>query len=338
MNLCHGKPAVFLAVVLGAICAAQAEGAVPETVAVPAIGARLETGDAPEAGAVDEAIRKVLIIGIDGLRPDALSKARAPHMDTLIEGGAFAANTLTDVLSRSGPGWTSIFTGVWNSRHGVRNNSFEGFRRAAHPTLFSRLRECRPGIKLGAVVNWSPIGIHLVGTDGFWMAPGGDREVASEAARIIRRGDSDVLFVHFDDVDHAGHRFGFSPHMPFYLWAVERVDRRVGELRAAIRDRAAVGEDWLILSTSDHGGSYRHHGDNIPSHRRVFLLANGNGVTRGVDDSVRGVVDLAPTAFAWLGIPVPAAWAWEGRPLGVVPAPLRESEELAQGSIEKQQP
>lgn len=334
MKPCHGKPALILATLLAALCGVQAEAVVPETGAVPGTGALPATRDIPVAGP----IRKVLIIGIDGLRPDALRKAHAPHMDDLIKGGAFAANTLTDVLSRSGPGWTSVFTGVWNSRHGVRNNAFEGYRRTEYPTFFSRLKECRPEIAVGAVVNWSPIGTHLVGTDGFWMAPGGDREVGSEAARIIRRSDSDVLFVHFDDVDHAGHTFGFSPHMPFYIWAVERVDRYVGGLRAAVREREAAGEEWLILSTSDHGGSYRHHGENIPSHRRVFLIANGKGVSKGVDESVRGVVDLPPTVFAWLGIPVPPAWAWEGRPLGLASVPPRAAEELAQGRIEKQRP
>lgn len=302
---------------------------------VPALLLSAVLGSAADAAPVP--IRKILIIGIDGLRPDALSKADAPNMDTLIAEGTFAPNTLTDVLARSGPGWASVFTGVWNPIHGVRNNAFAGYRRAEYPTFFSRLKERRPGIKVGAVVNWSPIGTHLVGTDGFWMAPGGDREVTSEASRVIRGGLSDVLFVHFDDVDHAGHRFGFSPHMPFYLWAVERVDRRVGELRAAVREREAAGEEWLILSTSDHGGSYRHHGENIPTHRRVFLLASGKDVPRAVEDGVRGVVDLAPTVFAWLGIPVPAAWGWEGRPLGIAPA-APAAEELAQGKIERQQP
>ena len=34
----------------------------------------------------------------------------------------------------------------------------------------------------------------------------------------------------------------------------------------------------------------------------------------------RGVIDLAPTAFAWLGIPVKPEWKWQGRPMGLAPA------------------
>ena len=265
-------------------------------------------------------IRKVLVIGIDGLRPDALARAKTPNLDSLIAAGSYAPDARTDVITRSGPGWTSVFTAVWSPRHGVRDNAFEGWRRGAHPTFFARLREARPGIAVGAVVAWPPIGAELIGADGFWMAPGGDDEVAAEAARLIRSGLPDVLFAHFDDVDHAGHRFGFRPRMPFYLWAVERVDRRIGELRQALREREAYGEEWLVVATTDHGGSFRHHGKDIPPDRTVFLLASGPETPRQCPDGVQGVVDVAPTVFAWLGLNVPEAWGWEGRPFGTPPA------------------
>lgn len=299
---------------------------------------------APAAPSPSAPVRKVLIIGIDGLRPDALARARTPNLDTLIAEGAYSDRTHTDVLTRSGPGWTSVFTSAWSPSHGVRNNAFEGWRREEYPTFLSRLKEARPGMNAGAVVNWAPIGSRLVGTDGFWMAPGGDGEVAAESAKLIRLGLADVLFVHFDDADHAGHRFGFHPRMPFYIWAIERIDRRVGELRAAILERAAAGEEWLVLSTSDHGGSYRHHGEDVPEHRTVFLLAHGPGVSPERVAETRGVVDLAPTAFAWLGIPVRPEWNWQGRPLGLSPTPPRDSAgyalsgDFARGTTGRQQP
>jgi arylsulfatase A-like enzyme len=151
------------------------------------------------------------------------------------------------------------------------------------------------------------------------MAPGGDPEVAEEAVRLIDRGGADLLFVHLDGVDHAGHTFGFSPYVPFYMWAVEKVDGLVGRLTAAVRARQ--GEEWLIVVTSDHGGHFRHHGENIPSDRTVILIANGPGCVRERPRGFRGVVDVAPTVFAYMGLPVDPAWNWDGRPLGYAPAP-----------------
>jgi hypothetical protein len=264
-------------------------------------------------------VRKVLIIGIDGLRADAFRRADTPNLDSLKRDGALSEHTVTDVIARSGPGWTSVLTGVWSWKHGVRDNTFKGYRRDLQPTFFDRLAEARPAAVMGAVVNWKPLGENLFGGRGFWIAPGDDKAVAEEAARLIGTGLPDVLFVHLDGVDHAGHTFGFSPDMPFYRWAVEKVDGWVGRLADAVRAR--TGEEWLILVTSDHGGSYRHHGAYTREDRTVFLLASGPGCRKERPAGFRGVVDVAPTVFAYLGLPVSEAWKWDGRPIGYGPAP-----------------
>src|SRR5690349_6979393 len=64
--------------------------------------------------------RKVLTIGIDGLRPDALIAANAPNVDSLVDGtffgtngpsGIFATYAQAEHLTFSGPGWGSYMTG-----------------------------------------------------------------------------------------------------------------------------------------------------------------------------------------------------------------------------------
>ena len=63
--------------------------------------------------------KKVLILGIDGLRPDALIAANTPNVDRLLENGCFSAEAQTGQYTVSGPGWSSLLTGVWWSKHGV---------------------------------------------------------------------------------------------------------------------------------------------------------------------------------------------------------------------------
>ena len=264
--------------------------------------------------------RKVLIIGIDGLRAEAFRQASTPNLDKLKLDGALSEHVVTDVIARSGPGWTSVLTGVWGWKHGVRDNGFKGYRAEAFPTFLERAARLRPDLIAGAVVNWKPIGTNLFGRHGFWVAPGDDAAVAQEAVGLMERGIPDILFVHFDGVDHAGHTFGFSPKIPFYLWAVEKIDGYVGTLMRAAKARE--GEDWLILVTSDHGGHFRHHGENVSTDRTVFLLANGPGCVPARPNGFRGVVDVAPTVFAYLGLPVDPVWQWDGRPLGYAPVAL----------------
>jgi arylsulfatase A-like enzyme len=114
------------------------------------------------------------------------------------------------------------------------------------------------------------------------------------------------------------------------MWAVERIDGYVGELTRAVRSR--TGEEWLIVITSDHGGSFRSHGGNVPEDRTVFVLANGPGCRPERPEGFRGVVDVAPTVFAFLGVPVHPEWKWDGRPLGYDPVPAAVAENAGEAN------
>jgi predicted AlkP superfamily phosphohydrolase/phosphomutase len=91
--------------------------------------------------AEDPRVRKVLFVGIDGVRTDALQTARTPHLDGLRRRGAFAYDTqilgeryrLNDTISA--PGWSSILTGVWADKHGVHDSRFEGRTLNSIPTF-----------------------------------------------------------------------------------------------------------------------------------------------------------------------------------------------------------
>ena len=73
---------------------------------------------------------KVLIIGMDGIRTDALSKAKTPTLDSLKSKGKFFNNVKilsgkndgSDTLS--GPGWSNILSGYWPDKHLVKDNTF----------------------------------------------------------------------------------------------------------------------------------------------------------------------------------------------------------------------
>jgi len=56
--------------------------------------------------------KRVLIIGIDGCRPDTLLAAVTPNLDRLREGAAFSFRAMTGDVPISGPGWSSALTGV----------------------------------------------------------------------------------------------------------------------------------------------------------------------------------------------------------------------------------
>ena len=251
--------------------------------------------------------KKILIFGVDGLRPDALKAAQTPHFDRLIADGAFSDQAQTGKVTKSAPGWASMLTGVWPRKHGVTSNDYSATWRglSRYPAFIERLERLRPELVTASFANWVGINMflvrdvdHKVQRDTQKLS---DEEVIERAVEFLKTNDPDVMFLHFDSVDAAGHAHGFHPTSPEYLKAIETVDARLGTMMQALEERPnRKHEDWLVLSATDHGGKGKVHGPSDPECRTIYVLAHGRGVRKGVierppqvgDDSwSRGAID-----------------------------------------------
>src|SRR5688572_16912170 len=67
----------------------------------------------------------VMIISIDGLRPDAIEQFRAPTLQRLMREGSYSRDAQTILPSTTLPSHTSMLTGVDVDVHGVTFNSDE---------------------------------------------------------------------------------------------------------------------------------------------------------------------------------------------------------------------
>lgn len=290
-----------------------------------ALAVLLMLGCAVSAGA--EPTRCVLIIGIDGCRPDALARAHTPHLDRLIAEGAFDPRTRvlpkrpTKADSVSGPGWSSIFTGVWAEKHGVINNDFAPARYGEHPSVLARLHALDPTLRTAAAATWHPITDHILTGRTERVGGANDEDTTDWICRRLERGDVRAAAVHLDEVDGAGHGHGFSPDVAKYIAAIERADAQVGRIVAALARRPqAAGEQWLILVTSDHGGRGTGHSGGWldPEVGTSFLIVSGPAARRGLIADQTYLVDVVPTALAFLGVPIDPAWKLDGRPVGLL--------------------
>lgn len=254
---------------------------------------------APTAGA--DRARRVLFVGIDGMRSDAFVAADTPNLDALATRGALGldASSQRSGVIQSAPGWLSIATGVEAARHGVLENDGYETRDPTRPTFLHLAHEA--GLRTAAVAHWPDILVSVhdpADVDAGLLRD--DAGVGSDAAALVAQGDTDVLFLHFDDVDHAGHATGFSPDNPSYTAAIAGVDAYLGPVLGAVQ--ADGDADWLVVVTSDHGGSGTDHGDDIPTHTTVpFIVAAPGGPTGTLPAGVSHM-DAHPTVLAWLGI------------------------------------
>ncbi len=229
--------------------------------------------------------RKALFIGIDGVRSDALLVANTPNIDALNEEGIFTYDSWHLGVTSSGPSWSSMMTGVWEAKHLVTNNSYSGANFGDYPYISNRLKEAKPDLKCVQIYTWNPQGEAGINAGGNvfnsnWDATidAGDlgQGLVKETAKLqLLDPDLDFLFIHFDETDSAGHGFGFSPTVPQYINAIEGVDVEIGEVIEALKNRPTYDqEEWLIVSTTDHGGQGTGHGGNSNNERQIWWYAS----------------------------------------------------------------
>ena len=265
--------------------------------------------------------KKVMIIGVDGCRPDALMMAATPNIDALVQEGSSSMSAMADFVTLSGTSWSSILTGVWRSKHGVNNNNFTGTNLASYPNLFARVKQSCPSTRVASIARWGNLNANLNQNADIIRTESSDQRVLSETIELLRNDDPDLFFLHMDNVDVAGHIFGFTPIHPIYLLAINILDGYVGQLRSAIENRPTYDqEDWLIVMITDHGGLLGTHGGMSPDERTTFLIVSGDAADQGATISPSpGSVDLVPTVLDFLNIPVNPSWGLDGLSVGLAP-------------------
>lgn len=299
-------------------------------------------GDGPESGgaAPPEAGRgsgslvrakKVLVIGIDGVRPDILAEVATPNLDALAADGTFSDRARTTQQTVSGPAWSSLLTGVWPAKHGVTDNSFEGKRYGAHPDFLTRIEQVRPELNTFAALDWLPLGADSAGGPVITDAPDekhvfdgytltwalADSAVVAASVAALASGDPDAAFVYLGNPDETSHETGAIGEE--YRAAIALADRHVGLLLDAVRSRRSYGrEDWLILVTTDHGRrADGGHGGDSAEESTIFYIASGLSAQKGAPAADPAIVDVAATALAHLGIAIDPAWQLDGKIVGL---------------------
>jgi predicted AlkP superfamily pyrophosphatase or phosphodiesterase len=290
------------------------------------------------AQAADRPINRVLFIGIDGCRVDALKAVKPAHLQSLIDQGSFSdatniVGTREDTADTvSGPGWSNLLTGVWADKHGVLSNEFKVMHYDEYPHFFARTKEMFPQARTYSYCVWPPIHEKIVSAaddsrcfrreTSEPSCAAADKRCAAQAVDTLSHGDPDAMFVYFENVDDTGHRKGFHPTIPEYIEAIQEVDQRVGEVLVALHSRPRFKEEnWLILVGTDHGGRGTGHGGGReqPEVNTVFLIVSGAGAARGPLEGKTNQVDLLATALAHLGVPLKPEWKLDGRPVGLQP-------------------
>ena len=264
-------------------------------------------------------IGRVVIISVDGLRPDVLLRAEAPAIRSLMTDGSFSLYAHTIPYAYTLPAHISMLTGVSPEKHGVTWNRYIEQSYPNVPTLFDLAHARRISTAI-ATSKMKFITLARPGSLDWQFIADEDKQtdadVAREAAGILEERRPEVMFVHFGNVDVVGHASGWGSEQQ--IRAVKDADACVGVVIAALK-RAGLFDASLVILTTDHGGGGRGHGPDDLTSALVPWIACGPGIRKNFDLTLlRGrpvaTMDTFATCAAVLGIPVPAGT--EGKVVG----------------------
>ena len=218
--------------------------------------------------------KKVLIIGLGGIRGDAMRMADAPQIHALLTHSVYSFDALTEAPTWSATGWSAMLTGVWSNKHRVTDDSFTGNRFDQYPMMFKYIKQLNPQLKTVSICSWTPINDLLVsGADLAVSTGGNDIAVRDSAIAVLSKDDPDVVFLEFEEVELSGRQNGIDTAFAGYMQSISKVDGYVGDVLTALRARPDfVHEDWLIVLSTDHGGTAGGYGGTSYPERNTFVV------------------------------------------------------------------
>jgi predicted AlkP superfamily pyrophosphatase or phosphodiesterase len=284
-------------------------------------------------------VRKAVFIILDGIPADVIERVPTPAIDAIAAAGAYARAHVggelggpTQTPTVSAPGYMSLLTGTWANKHNVRGNSNQS-PNYEYWNLFRIVERVEPARRTALFSTWTDNRTVLIGvgrpeagefqldhvSDGFeldTLAYPHDRQseyiraiddrVTAEAAAHIAAVGPDLSWVYLQHTDDAGHAHGDSPR--FYE-AVQEADARIGRIWEAVQRRQALGEEWMIVVTTDHGrdaATGKGHGGQSARERTTWIATNRPEVSERFSSGSAAIVDIAPSILQHLDVRAPA--------------------------------
>ena len=251
------------------------------------------------------AIKHVIIISEDGLRPDALMGVNPPVHEAILKRAAYSLKARTIRRASTLPSHAAMLSGFDVKQHGLFWNSWHPDRGyILVPTVFDAAEKSGAGAaafvgkqKLEHIAR--PGSVDKFSRPGYFC-----KKVVDEAARYFVAARPAIEFIHFSDPDDLGHLDGWMSNPQ--LESIRSTDKCLATLLDAV-SAAGLDRETLFIISADHGGHGHNHDGKIPEDRLIPWIAWGPGIRAGHQiESEISTTDTAATALWVLGYPAPA--------------------------------
>lgn len=259
-------------------------------------------------------VRRVTVVVLDGLRPDAIESLALFTISRIVRRGASTMRGRAVSPSVTAAAMATLLTGASPERHGLQSDRFQlpRSRGLLHP--WPRLLRAQ-GLETTVLMARIP-SLFMPVARGFSSVLGvndtrfaGDScvEIAAEARQVLRTQATGVALIHFPDADRAGHERGWMSAE--YCDAARRMDGALAQVLQEI-DLDDGGE--LVMLCADHGGGgtiATAHDSSHPLDTTIPVILAGGRVHHGELGTDVDFADLPATLVWSLGLPIPATYA-----------------------------
>ncbi|HRJ54865.1 MAG TPA: alkaline phosphatase family protein [Anaerolineales bacterium] len=280
----------------------EIQTATPTTTLLPTATPTLEPTLTPTPAPL---ARRVLILSIDGLRPDAIPLAPMPNLTALMQTSAYSLTVQTTFPSATLPAHVSMFSGQCPEKHGVNWNDYLPENGYAQVTDLFDIAHAA-GLQTVMYVGKEKLQqiTEPESVDVFQYI--NDRDLVITETLIQNfPADFGLMFIHFPTADWMGHVYGWlsGEQLSVLFRADQALDNLLSEL-----DARGIRNETLIIITSDHGGHGNIHGSSLYEDMTIPWIASGPGIRPAALNTLITTTDTAATAAYALNLPIPSEW------------------------------
>lgn len=253
---------------------------------------------------------KVILISIDGMRPDGVTQCGNPYVEELMKTASYTLDAQTVLPSVTLPCHMSMFHSVSPMRHGITTNLYMPPVRPISG-LFEQIKAA--GGKSTMFYGWEPLrdvarpeSLIAAGFQNAYSADNTDGILTEKALAYIDELHPDFVFLYMVETDEkGGHDNGWMSEP--YLKCIHNAFNNVKKVIEH------AGEEYTVIVTADHGGHDRAHGTDMHEDMTIPMFFYGKEFEPGQALKDVSILDLAPTIADIMG--VQPAREWEGKSL-----------------------
>lgn len=248
---------------------------------------------------------KVILISIDGMRPDGLKACGNQYLAELEARCAYTYTAASLFPSVTFPCHFSMTRSVAPERHGILTNTYVPEARPVKG-IFEKINAFG-GIS-AMFYGWEPLrDIAMPGSLRFstyinsYREESSDTVLTDEALRVIEKYKPDFAFLYMVETDEkGGHDNGWMTDA--YL---NRISIAIDNARRVIEK---FGDEYTVIITADHGGHDRMHGTQMPEDMTIPMFFRGKSFEKGKELSGVTLLDIAPTVAKVMDFPCEKEW------------------------------